>query len=213
MLVAQKDAITKIMGIITPKSIDTLESKLGGSFTILKSTHFAKGQRYGYLVWIIPKKKYHIVIVDPVWVYVAPVNPSAYAAAALAAGMSAAQREQIIVQHKEMQMAFTKYLGAQEAGKELLLYGVSNDALALLKKQYINSCNVTVHLMILHLWEKAAIKMTTSQKFQYKAKGYRKHWDPTTSITAYFTSLDKFQTSLADPGIATSICSRPFCPS
>ncbi len=47
--------------------------------------------------------------------------------------------------------------------------------------------------------------MTTSQKFKYKAEGYGKQWDPTTSITAYFTSLDKFQTSLADRGIATSI--------
>jgi hypothetical protein len=30
MLVAQKDAITKITGIITPESIDTLENELGG---------------------------------------------------------------------------------------------------------------------------------------------------------------------------------------
>ncbi len=42
--------------------------------------------------------------------------------------------------------------------------------------------------------------MTTSQKFKYKAEGYGKQWDPTTSITAYFTSLDKFRTSLADHG-------------
>ncbi len=36
MLVAQKDAITKIMGIITPEFINTLEKKLGGAFTIVK---------------------------------------------------------------------------------------------------------------------------------------------------------------------------------
>jgi len=59
--------------------------------------------------------------------------------------------------------------------------------------------------MILHLREKTAIKMTTSQKFEYKAEGYEKQWDPTTSITAYFTVLDKFQTTLADRGISTSI--------
>ncbi len=46
--------------------------------------------------------------------------------------------------------------------------------------------------MILHLQEKTAINMTTSQKFKYKAEGYGKQWDPTTSITAYFTSLGKF---------------------
>jgi hypothetical protein len=41
ILVAQKYAITKITGIITPKSIDTLEIKLGGAFIILNSTYFA----------------------------------------------------------------------------------------------------------------------------------------------------------------------------
>jgi hypothetical protein len=49
MLVAQKDTITKITGIITPESIDTLKNELGGAFTILKSTHFNEGQRYGFL--------------------------------------------------------------------------------------------------------------------------------------------------------------------
>ncbi len=191
-LVAQKDAITKITGIITHKSIDTLENGLGGAFTILKFTHFAKGEQYGYLANIIPEEKYRIVIKDPTWVYAAPVNPGAYAVAALAAGVSAAHQEQITAQHKEMQTEYTEYLGAQEAGKKLLLYGIGNDALAPLKKQYINFGNATIHSMILHLQEKTAIKITTSQKFEYKAEGYGKQWDLTTSITAYFTSLDKF---------------------
>jgi hypothetical protein len=42
MLVAQKDAIMKITGIITPESINTLKNKLGGVFTIVKSTHFCQ---------------------------------------------------------------------------------------------------------------------------------------------------------------------------
>ena len=44
MLVTQKDAIMRITGIITLKSIDGLKNKLGGAFTTLKSTHFAEGQ-------------------------------------------------------------------------------------------------------------------------------------------------------------------------
>ena len=44
MLAAQKDAITRIAGIITSESIDGLENKLGGAFTKLKSTYFAEGQ-------------------------------------------------------------------------------------------------------------------------------------------------------------------------
>ncbi len=100
----------------------------------------------------------------------APVNPGACPAAALAAGVRGAHQEQITVQHKEMQTVYTKYLGAQEAGKELLQYGVGDDTLAPQKKQYINFSNATIHSMIQHLCEKMAIKMTNSQKFEYKAE-------------------------------------------
>jgi hypothetical protein len=78
-----------------------------------------------------------------------------------------------------MLTAYTECLRAQEAGKELLLYGIGNNALASLKKQYINFGNATIHLMMSHLQEKTAIKMTTSHKFEYKAEGYGKQWDPT----------------------------------
>ncbi len=115
-----------------------------------------------------PQEKYRVVISDPAWVYVAPENPGAYLAAALVAGVSAAQQEQLVVQHKETQTMYADYIGAQEAGKELLLYSVGADALALLKKQYINFGNAMIHSMILHLQEKTAIKMTTLQKYEYK---------------------------------------------
>ncbi len=201
MLVAQKDTITKIMGIITPKSINTLENELGRAFTILKSTHFNEGQWYGFLATVIPKAKYCIVINDPTRVYAALGNPGAYAATALGANVSAAQCEQIVMHHKEEQTPYADYLGAQVAGKELLLYGVGDNALTPLKKQYINFGDATIHSMILHLQKKTVIKMTTSQKFKYKSEGYGKQWDPTTSITAYFTGLNKFRTSLANRGI------------
>jgi hypothetical protein len=82
---------------------------------------------------------------------------------------------------------------------------MGGDALAPLKNQYINFGDATIHSMIKHLHEKTAIKMTTSQKYNYKTEGYKKPWDPMMSITAYFTSLDKFQISLADRGISTSV--------
>ncbi len=110
MLVAQKDAIMRITGIITPKSIDSLKHKLGGAFTKLKSTHFAEGHRYGFLATVIPQEKYRIIISDAAWNYAAPANPGAYAAAALTPGVSSAQREQLVAQHKEEQMAYADYL-------------------------------------------------------------------------------------------------------
>jgi hypothetical protein len=67
-----------------------------------------------------------------------------YAAAALVAGVSAAQHNSIVSQHKIEEWVYADYLGAQEAGKELLLYGVGKDALTPLKKQYINFVDETV---------------------------------------------------------------------
>jgi hypothetical protein len=136
---------------------------------------------------------------------VSPINPGAYAATALGAGVSATQQEQIVANHKDDQTSYAEYLGAQEAGKELILYGVGDDVLAPLKKQYINFGDATIHSMTKHLREKTAIKMTTSQKYNCKTEGYKKPWDPTMSITAYFTGLDKFQISLVDCGILTSV--------
>jgi hypothetical protein len=96
--------------------------------------------------------------------YAPPVNPGAYAAAALNAGISTAHQEQLVANHKEEQVSYPKYLGAQEACKELILYGMGDDALAPLKKQYINFGDATVHSMIKHRRDKTAIRMTTSQK-------------------------------------------------
>ena len=192
ILAAQKSTVTKIAGVITPEAVNNLENEIGGIFTILKSNHLDEGQRYSYLACVIPEEKYRVVIANNTWVYDAPDNPGAYAAMALGAGVSTAQREQIIANHKEAQHSYAKYLGAQEAGKELILYGIGDNALAPLKKQYINFDDATVHTMIKHLHKKTVIKMTTLQKYVYKTEGYKKPWDPTMSITAYFTALDKF---------------------
>ncbi len=58
--------------------------------------------------------------------------------------------------------------------------------------------------MINHLCLKTVIRMTTTQKYEYKTNGYTTPWDPTTSIMAYFTLLDCFQVSLGDCRIPTS---------
>ena len=125
----------------------------------------------------------------------APIDPGAYSAAALAVGGAAAQCEQLVAKHKQLQSNYASYLGIQEAGKELILYTVGNDTLAPLKKQYIGFGDSTILMMLDHLRKKTAIKMTTAQKHEYKIAGYNAPWDPTTSITAYFTLLNRFQIS------------------
>jgi hypothetical protein len=60
----QKDAFMRVAGVIMPEASNNLEDKIGGIFTDLKSTHFNKGQRYGYHACIIPEAKYWLVIAD-----------------------------------------------------------------------------------------------------------------------------------------------------
>jgi hypothetical protein len=111
-----------------------------------------------------------------------------------------------VAEHKilQLQKSYNDYLGVEEAGKELILYAVGDDALAPLKQLYIGFRDTMVLGMIDHLCLKTAIKMTTAQKHEYRTKRYNNPWDPATSITAYFTQLDRFQVSLSDCGIATS---------
>ena len=203
-LVNLRDKLTRLNGVITPEAVDKLEDELGGIFTVAKTHHYDEGQKYGHLASAIPEAKYRIVIGNDTWTHTVPLDPGAYSADALAAGNSAATREQFVAQHKIQQRSYRDYLSVEEAGKELILYAVGDDAVAPLKKQYIGFGDTTVLQMIDHLRLKTAIRMTTAQKYEYKTSGYNTPWDPTKSITAYFTQLDRFQVSLIDRGIATS---------
>jgi hypothetical protein len=186
------DKLTCLNGVITPEAVEKLEDKLGGIFTMAKTHHYTQGQKYGHLASAIPKSKYRLIIGNATWTHMVPTNPGAYSADALNAGNVAAMREQFVVQHKIKRKSYRDYLNVEEVGKELILYAISNDTVAPLKKQYISFGDTTVLAMINHLCLKTAIRMTTAQKYEYKTNGYNTPWDPATSITAYFTLLDCF---------------------
>ncbi len=150
-LINLRDKMTRLNGVITPKAVNRLEDKLGCIFTIVKTHHYKQGQKYGHLASAIPETKYRIVIADPTWAHMVPGNPGPYSAAALLAGTLAAQRKQLVATHKVTIESHANYLKVEEAGKELILYAVGDDALAPLKKQYIGFGDETVLTMIVHL--------------------------------------------------------------
>jgi hypothetical protein len=190
--------------VITPEAVNKLKDELGGIFTVTKTHHYKQGQKYGHLASAVPEPKYRLIIGDAAWAHTMPGNPGAYSQAALGIGNSAALQEQHMAEYKILQKSYNDYLGVDEAGKELILYAVDDNVLAPLKKLYIGFGDSTVLKMINHLHLKTLIKMTTAQKHKYKTMGYNNPWDPTTSITAYSTQLDRFQVSLGNRGIATS---------
>jgi hypothetical protein len=150
-LINLRDKMTRLNGVITPEAIDHLKDKLGGIFTVVKTHHYKQGQKYGHLASAIPEAKYRIVIANPTWMHTVQGDPGAYSAAALITGTSAAQRKQLVAMHKVTIESHASYLKVEEAGKELILYAVGDDALAPLKKQYIGFGDETVLMMIVHL--------------------------------------------------------------
>ena len=169
-LISLRDKLTRLHGVITPVAANKLEVELGGIFTVTKTHHYEQGQKYGYLASAIPESKYRLIIGNPTWTHGVPANPGAYSQAALTAGNAAIQREQLMAEHKIIQKSYNDYLGIKEAGKELILYAVGDDALAPLKKLYISFGDTAVLQMIDHLCLKTAIKMTTAQKHEYRTK-------------------------------------------
>ncbi len=132
-LISLRDKLTCINGVITPEAIDKLEDKLGGIFTVAKTYHYTQGQKYSHLASAIPESKYRIIIGDATWNHSVPADPGAYSQAALGVGNAAALCEQLVAEHKKLQKSYNDYLGVEEAGKELILYVVGDDALAPLK--------------------------------------------------------------------------------
>ena len=150
-LINLRDKMTRLNGVITPEAVDRLEDELGGIFTVVKTHHYTQGQKYGHLASAIPEAKYRLVIADPAWTHTVPADPGAYSAAALVAGTAAALREQLVATHKVTIESHANYLKVEEAGKELILHAVGDDALAPLKKQYIGFGDESVLSMIVHL--------------------------------------------------------------
>jgi hypothetical protein len=136
-LIGLRDKITHLNGIIMPEGGNKLEDEIGSVCTLIKTHHYTEGQKYGHLASVIPQDKYRIVISNSAWTHAATANPGAYSAAALGVDNAAAQREQFVAKHKVLQSSYANYLGMEEASKELILYAVGDNALALLKKQYI----------------------------------------------------------------------------
>ncbi len=155
--------------MITPEAVDRLKNSLGRIFTVVKTHHYKQGQKYGHLASAIPKPNYRLVIGNATWIHTKPANSGVYSTAALAVRNAATLGEQYVVEHKILMKSYNGYLSFKEADKELILYTAGNDALAPLKTQYIGFVDLPVLLMIDHICQKTAIKMTTVQKQEYKA--------------------------------------------
>ena len=55
--------------------------------------------------------------------------------------------------------------------------------------------------MFVHLYNKAAVKMTEAEKQEYKESVYKLGWDGTTELSAYFAELTRSKDTLPQRGL------------
>jgi len=128
-------------------------------------------------------------------------DPGAYDPAALAAGALAAQREQIVTNHKRLKTDYQSYLTVQQVSKDLIIFALGELAIQALKKPYVAYSNSTVHDIFTHLYDKTAEKMTEKDKQEYLNAGYATNWDGSGDLQAYFAEIDRFKLILPDRGL------------
>ena len=194
-------SITRVVGPITPAVIDKLQDEVATIAATIKTYSYPQGQAYGHVATIIPQAKYRILITDPTFIYAIVADPGAYDQAALAAGASAAQREQIVANHKRLQTDYQSYLTVQNVAKDLIIFALGDLAVAALKKPYVGYNSTTVHAMFEHLYNKTAVKMTEKDKQDYLNEGYATNWDGSGDLQAYFAEIDRFELTLPDRGL------------
>ena len=194
-------SITRAVGPITPEVIDKLQDEVATIAATTKTYSYPQGQVFGHVAAIIPEAKYRVLINDPTFTYAIVADPGAYDQQALAAGESAAQREQIVAEHKRLQTDYQSYITVQQVSKDFIIYALGVLAIAALKKPYVAYSTSTVHKLFTHLYDKTAEKMTEKDKQEYLNEGYATKWDGSNDLQAYFAILDRFELTLPDRGL------------
>ena len=134
----QQDTITRIVGDITPKTLDILEEEIGGILVSVKLNHYAQGAKYGHLAAILGETRMRKILNNqPNFGYDTPVDQGAYDPVVIANAATAASRSQMEAQHDQKNDKYQRNFVIETGTKELIKYAVGNDALAPLKKQFI----------------------------------------------------------------------------
>ena len=75
---AQAHKVSKLEGDISPAEVDKLEEELAEISTMVKSTYFLEGSKYGHLPMVIPQDKVRTLVANPLYIYSAQGDPGAY---------------------------------------------------------------------------------------------------------------------------------------
>ncbi len=101
MTLSKRNAANMPQLRFTPEAVNKLEDELGGIFTVAKTHHYKQGQKNNRLASVIPEAKYRLVMAYNItWTHTTPGDPGTYSQSALTVGNAAAQRDQIVAEHK-----------------------------------------------------------------------------------------------------------------
>ena len=106
--------------------------------------------------------------------------------------------------HGQNNDEYQTYLGIETGTKDQIHYAVGDDALAPLKKGFIEFGDETPQTIIINLHKKVCIKLTASKKDNFKSMGYQKPLDITQNISTYYKYLDDLQDRIDTRVISTT---------
>ena len=193
--------ITRVVGPIMPAVVDKLRDEVATIAATTKTYSYPQGQAFGLVASIIPEPKYRVLINDPTFAYAVVADPGVYDQAALAVGNAAAQREQIVAEHKRLQTDYENYIVVQQVSKQFIIYALGESSIEALKRPYVAYSNSMVHEIFTHLYDKTAEKMTEKDKQEYLNQGYATIWDGSSDLQAYFAIIQRFELTLPDRGL------------
>ena len=152
---AQKEKVNHIVGDITQEVINNLKEEIAGILVGVKSDHFKERCTNGNLTVTIPMEEYHTIIGDDVWMYDPPVNINTYdPTPANATSAVWAVRE---AEWKKKLTDLETFNGACTGEKELIIYGVGEDAVVTIKQRYVGYRGVTPKKIMQHIRDKMCI--------------------------------------------------------
>jgi hypothetical protein len=128
-IVAQQDKITRVLGIITTKTIDILENELAEIAGTIKSDHYKNGLKYGHLTIVIQEAEHKTIIGDNAWTYNVPPDVRAYCQITHTNTVNGEPKQQE-AKHAVKCNSQADYIAIDATLKQLILHTMGEDVLA-----------------------------------------------------------------------------------
>ena len=186
------DPSTKINWESVQGDLNVLEAELTEWAAKIKTTEdiIEQGHKYGFLILILEKEQYGIVLGNECLKWETPEDPDGYDAS-IQAKDTAFDQSKSENKHARRLIEYEKFLGVEENLRSLILQAVDEPFVEALKEEYIGYGGQRPHEIIVHLWTKIS-KVTNRDKFNLKREVFVA-WEQPKVLLAYFKQIESMK--------------------